>query len=279
VRPWIKPWRDDAGGGPLSLPRRATGEYYRGVNIIALWATALQRGFSSPYWLTFKQALALNAQVRRGEHGAFVVFYKPVSKREEKPADAADQEQLRRVLRGYVVFNRDQIDGLDDRFDESPAVIPSPAPDRFARLFARVPAIVRFGGGRAFYSPVADYVQLPTSEAFTDITQFYATMAHEFGHWTRHPSRLDRDFGHKRFGDHAYALEELVAELCAAFVGAVIGLPADHLEDHASYIGEWIGVLKDNPNAFLTAAGKAQLAADYLLRLMGEAPSGAAPEQ
>ncbi len=280
VRPWIKPWRDDGGsiGAPLVLPQRANGEFYRGVNVIALWATAQNRGFVSNYWFTFKQALSLGAQVRKGEHGAFVVFYKPVSKPEEDKESTEESAAARRVLRGYVVFNADQIDGLEKRFVRAE---PGPLPpcDQFARLFARVPAIVRFGGSRAFYAALSDHVQLPPSGAFHDVTQFYATLAHEFGHWTRHPSRLNRDFGAKRFGDAGYALEELVAELCAAFVGAVIGLPADHIEDHAAYIGVWMGVLKHNPNAFLTAAAKAQIAADYLLRFMGEAPASPASEE
>ncbi|MBI3438514.1 MAG: DUF1738 domain-containing protein [Proteobacteria bacterium] len=276
VRPWVKPWSDSVPGAPLMLPRRGTGEAYRGVNVIALWAMAEERGFASPYWLTFKQAHAQGGQVRKGEHGAYVVFYKSVPKTGQDEGDQDDEQTSRRVLRGYVVFNLDQIDGLSQRFETSVAR-PASAPERHARLFARVPALVRFGGARAFYSPATDHVQLPPSGAFTDLHQFYATLAHELGHWTRHPSRLDRDFGQKRFGDAAYALEELVAELCAAFVGAVIGLPTDHIEDHAAYIGDWIGVLRDNPNAFLTAAGKAQLAADYLLRLMGEAPASAPP--
>ena len=272
VRPWIRPWRD----GPLVLPLRANGQAYHGVNVVALWAAAMQRGFSSPSWFTFKQAQALGAQVRKGEHGSFVVFYKPIKKREPVETDSEENE-ARRVLRGYVVFNREQIDGLAG-FE--PAPIAQPPNDRLARIFARVPAIVRFGGSRAFYAPSSDHIQMPPADAFTDIPQYYATLGHELGHWTRHPSRLDRDFGAKRFGDAGYALEELTAEMCAAFVGAVIGLPADHIEDHAAYIGEWIGLLKDNPNAFLTAAGKAQIAADYLLRLMGEAPlSGAANER
>jgi antirestriction protein ArdC len=276
VRPWIKPWRDDAAGAPLVLPRRANGEPYHGVNVIALWATAQQRGFVSPYWFTFRQTQTLGAQVRKGEHGAFVVFYKPVQKREQEDAKAEDNTTARRVLRGYVVFNRDQIDGLEG-FSAAPSP-PSP-PDRLARLFARVPAIVRFGGSRAFYASSSDHIQMPPADAFTDIPQFYATLGHELGHWTRHPSRLDRDYGAKRFGDAGYALEELTAEMCAAVVGAVIGLPADHIEDHAAYIGEWIGVLQDNPNGFLTAAAKAQIAADYLLRLMGEAPASATADE
>lgn len=273
VRPWARPWRDDPSLGPLTLPRRANGLPYRGMNIVALWAAADEAGFASPYWFTFKQALALGAQVRKGERGSFVVFYKDL-KRSGEPSESDDEDQQhRRILRGYVVFNRAQIEGLDARFDPPPAPASPQTSDAFAERFAKVPAQLRFGGARAFYAPSTDHVQLPPKAAFNDPTQFYATLAHEFGHWTRHPTRLDRDFGQKRFGDHGYALEELVAELCAAFVGSVIGLPSEHIEDHASYIASWLQVLKDSPSSFLTAAGKAQIAADYLLRLMGELPA------
>ena len=279
VRPWAKPWDDTIASGPLLLPRRANGAAYRGMNVVALWAAANEAGFTSPYWFTFKQAQALGAQVRKGERGSFVVFYK------EAPAGGAAEEEregarTRRILRGYVVFNRAQIDKLGGAYDPPPlSPAPNPESDPHAVRFENVPASVRFGGARAFYAPATDHVQLPPKAAFPDATRFYATYAHELGHWTRHPSRLDRDFGQKRFGDHGYALEELVAELCAAFVGAVIGLPADHIEDHASYIAHWLTILKNDRSLFLTAAGKAQLAADYLLHLMGENEAGAAPSE
>lgn len=277
VRPWRKSW-DDTLVGPTLLPLRANGTPYRGMNVVALWAAAIEAGFTSPFWFTFKQALAAGGQVRKGERGSFVIFYKPVTatKSVGVAEDQSEEQSGRAVLRGYVVFNRAQIDGLDAGFDP-PAPIILTQPDNYASRFGRVPATVMHGGGRAFYAPSTDHVQMPPQSAFGDLTQYYATLAHEFGHWTRHPSRLDRDFGQKRFGDCGYAMEDLVAELCAAFVGAVIGLPPDHLEDHASYIESWLRVLADQPSAFLSAAGKAQLAADYLLRLMGETPAGEQP--
>lgn len=279
VRPWAKPWRDEACAAPLILPRRANGLPYRGMNIVALWAASEEAGYVSPFWFTFKQALALGGQVRKGERGSFVVFYKELKSESAKDDAGEDNDQrLKRILRGYVVFNRAQIEGLEDpRFAPPQGAAPQ-TPDAHAARFARVPAQVRYGGTRAFYAPSTDHVQLPPKSAFVDETQFYATQAHELGHWTRHPTRLNRDFGQKRFGDHGYALEELVAELCAAFVGAVIGLPAEHIEDHAGYIDHWLGVLRDTPSAFLTAAGRAQSAADYLLRLMGETPASDPPE-
>ncbi len=272
VRPWTKPW--EGGDASSVLPLRANGQRYRGMNVVALWAAALEAGYASPYWYTFKQALAQGGQVRKGEHGAYVIFYKPLTKAEARAAedDESDEGSGRAVLRGYVVFNREQIDGLEEAQGSAPQA-PSPSPDAYAARFEKVPATIRIGGGRAFYAPSTDHVQMPPPDAFADRTQYYATLAHELGHWTRHPSRLDRDFGQKRFADCGYAMEELVAELCAAFVGAVIGLPPDHLEDHAAYIQSWLDILKEQPSAFLTAAGKAQAAADYLLHLMGETPA------
>lgn len=278
VRPWSKPWRDTGSFEPAILPRRANGELYRGINVIALWAAATEAGYSSPDWFTFKQALALGGQVRKGERGSYVVFYKPMPQAQKDDTDNDNDTKARSVLRGYVVFNRAQIEGLKTE----QLVVDQPADesvDMHARRFATVPATLRLGGARAFYAPSTDHVQLPPRDAFIDPTQFYATLAHELGHWTRHPSRLNRDFGQKRFGDRGYALEELVAELCAAFVGAAVGLPSEHIEDHAAYIEIWLEVLQDSPSAFLTAAGKAQVAADYLLRFMNEVDPDARPKE
>ena len=280
VRPWVKPWDDGGSGFPLELPLRGCGAAYRGMNIVALWAAAMERGFQARHWFTFKQALALDACVRKGERGSFMVFYTELAAKDGEAAPREDQHgaDVRRILRGYTVFNAEQIDGLPPHFH-----VPEPAPvapvsegedARFTGLFARVPALVREGGPRAYYAPAADVIQMPPKAAFADPTQFWATLAHELSHWTRHPTRLDRDFGQTRFGDPAYALEELVAELSAAFIGATIGLPADHIEDHAAYIDGWLKALSDNPSAFLTAAGKAQAAADYVLTLMVEGVGG-----
>ena len=271
VRPCVKPWDDIAPSGVLVLPLRSCSTPYRGMNVVALWAATLERGFKSRYWFTFKQAFALNACVRKGERGSYVVFYTELGAKD----DTDEAGETRRILRGYTVFNADQIDGLSPQFYAPPETVAIPAPPahedeaRLSALFARIPVTIRYSGNRAFYSKAADVIQMPPREAFRDYTQFFATLAHETAHWTRHPSRLDRDFGQTRFADPAYALEELVAELASAFIGAHIGLPADHLEDHASYIGGWLKALGENPSAFLTAAGKAQAAADWVLGKMG----------
>ncbi len=287
VRPWIKPWNDIAPPDALVLPLRSCGTPYRGMNIIALWAASLESGFRSRYWFTFKQALAMKACVRKGERGSFVVYYAEVGDKSERDgmpsrvpkstgANGDEIGETRRILRGYTVFNAEQIEGLPENFyaaSETP-VLPrtlsgvSEDEARWASLFARIPVSLRHGGNRAFYSKAADYIQMPPREAFRDGSQYWATLAHETAHASRHDTRLNRDFGQTRFGDAGYALEELVAELASAFIGAQLGLPADHLEDHAAYIDGWLKALGDNPSSFLTAASKAQAAADWVLQEM-----------
>jgi antirestriction protein ArdC len=288
VRPWIKPWDDIAPPDALVLPLRSCGTPYRGMNIIALWAATMESGFKARHWFTFKQALALNACVRKGERGSYVVYYTELTDKagdtsrpsivpKAKIATGEETGETRRILRGYTVFNAQQIDGLPEEYYPQPETAPVPISPiiitddeaRLSALFARIPVTLRHGGNRAFYSKAADYIQMPLREAFRDGGQYWATLAHEASHATRHETRLNRDFGQTRFGDAGYALEELVAELASAFIGAHIGLPADHLEDHASYIGGWLKALGDNPSAFLTSASKAQAAADWVLREMG----------
>jgi antirestriction protein ArdC len=288
VRPWIKPWDDIAPSDALVLPLRSCGTPYRGMNIVALWAAALESGFKARHWFTFKQALAMKACVCKGERGSYVVYYTELTDKaggtnspsivpKAKIANGEQTGETRRILRGYTVFNADQIEGLPDAFYAKPEAEPIAASAKIktdddahlSALFTRIPVTIRHGGNRAFYSKAADYIQMPVREAFRDGSQFWATLAHETAHASRHPTRLNRDFGQTRFGDPGYALEELVAELASAFIGATIGLPADHLEDHASYIGGWLKAVGDNPSAFLTAASKAQAAADWVLREMG----------
>jgi antirestriction protein ArdC len=274
VRPWVKPW-SDTGSMPMILPRRANGIPYRGINTLALWAAAEECGFASPYWFTFKQALAANAAVRKGERGSFIVFYTELPGDADAPNTDDGRGDKKRILRGYTVFNASQIDGLPQEYFAE-ATPPAPRDDDDARLtamFAKLQITVRHGGDRAYYAMAPDVIQMPLKSAFADVTQYFATRAHEALHARRHASRLNRDFGQKRFGDHGYALEEVTAEMGAAFIGAQIGLPTDHIEDHASYIASWLEVLTSNPAAFLTAAAKAQTAADWVLEKMGAVPA------
>jgi antirestriction protein ArdC len=155
--------------------------------------------------------------------------------------------------------------GLDARTD-----------DGQTRFFHATKADVRYRGDRAYYAIEADYIQMPVIEAFRDAESFYATLAHESAHWTKHPSRLDRDFGRKQWGDEGYAREELVAELASAFLCADLGITPEVMPDHASYIANWLTVLKNDKRAIFSAAAHAQKAVDYLHGLKPNSETGAA---
>ncbi len=264
VRPWTQPW--SAGwSGPVSRPLRHGGEPYRGINVLLLWSEAMARGFASPTWMTFRQALALGAHVRRGERGAMVVYANRIQRTETGEA-GEDVERSIPFLKAYTVFNLEQIESLPERF--SPAAVDELGPEHRIvtadAFFRRTDADIRHGGDRAFYSRSTDHVQMPPFECFEDAHAYYATLAHECTHWTRHPSRLNRDFGRRRWGDEAYAQEELVAELGAAFLCADLGLALIPREDHAAYIDGWLKVLKRDRQAIFTAAAHAQRACEFL---------------
>ena len=264
VRPWTRPWSTEQCGQP-GLPLRHTGEPYRGVNVLLLWSEALAQGFSIPTWMTFRQAQALGAQVRRGEHGATVVYANRF-RRVERRGEPDEVERSIPFLKAYTVFNVAQIDGLPAGFlAEAPVAISAERRIQCAHdFFDAIGADVRHGGDEAYYAPAPDAIQMPAAARFPDIVDFYATLAHETVHWTRHPSRLNRHFGRKRWGDEGYAQEELVAELGAAFLCADLGLDLRPRRDHADYIGDWLRVLKNDRRFVFAAAAHAQKACDYL---------------
>jgi antirestriction protein ArdC len=204
-----------------------------------LWGAAMERGYAAPIWMTFKQALELGGAVRKGERGSQVVFASKVTRSETDAETGEESERDIPFLKGYTVFNVEQIDGLPEHF-HAPAAPRLDPVQRIARadaFFAATGASVRYGGNQAYYSVTSDFVQMPLFETFMDAESYYATLAHELTHWTRHPSRLDRSFGRKRFGDEGYAMEELVAELGAAFLSADLDLTPEPRADHAAYIG------------------------------------------
>lgn len=261
VMPWRKPW--SAGAASIGLPLRSTGEPYRGANIILLWSASVSKGYASPYWCTFNQAIKLGAHVRKGERGEIVVYYGRGLKTRAEP-DGADTEDEFRFLKSYIAFNAEQIDNLPERFAiPHPNAGPMPLAAHEA-WFARLGIERILTRDTAFYSPRRDVVAMPPIAAFESADAYAATLDHECVHATGAKHRLDRDFS-KRFGDAAYAAEELVAELGAAILGAHLGLPPHHICDHAAYIGHWMKLLRSDKRAFLTAAGKAQAAVDWLL--------------
>lgn len=272
VRPWSKPWSAEHLAGRISRPLRHSGEPYSGINVVLLWAEAVAHGYAAPIWMTFRQALALGAHVRNGEHGATVIYANRVT-RTEPGIDGQEIEREVPFLKAYTVFNVEQIEGLPARFH----AVAEPQLDPQARIahadafFAALGADVRHGGDSAYYAVHPDYVQVPPFESFVDPERYYATLAHECTHWTRHPTRLDRDFGRKRWGDEGYAREELVAELGAAFLCADLGLELTPREDHAAYIEGWLQVLQGDRRFIFIAAAQAQRACDFLHGLQAAA--------
>jgi antirestriction protein ArdC len=273
VRPWLKPWNAEHAAGRITRPLRGNGIPYQGINVLMLWSAALEKGFAAPIWMTFKQALEFKAHVRKGEQGSLVVYADKITRTETDADTGEDCERAIPFMKGYTVFNVEQIDGLPERFYAKAEPRGEPV-QRIAlaeSFFAATGAAVRHGGNRAYYSISTDHVQMPPIEAFRDAESYYATRAHETTHWTRHPSRLNRDFGRKRYGDEGYAMEELVAELGSAFLSADLDLTPEVRDDHAAYIASWIKVLKDDKRAIFSAASHAQRAADFLHGLQDSA--------
>jgi antirestriction protein ArdC len=263
---WLQPWQaGEHQAGPVSRPLRASGQAYRGVNVLMLWAASVERGYSCPLWLTYKQAAELGGQVRKGEKGSLVVYADTITREGVDQKGAAVEVKIP-FMKGYTVFNAEQIDGLPGHFyaRQPPLNKDNERLENVEAFFANTKITIQHGGNRAFYSPGRDLVQMPELQTFRDGESYYATLAHEGIHATRSESRLNRDLGGKRFGDAGYAMEELVAEIGAAFLCADLGITPETREDHAAYISSWLAVLKTDSRAIFTAASQAQKAADYL---------------
>lgn len=278
VRPWMRPWNAEHAAGRITRPLRHNGQPYSGINILMLWASAVEQGFTAPIWMTFKQALELNAHVRKGEKGSLVVYANSITKTEHDDTTGEDTEREIPFLKGYTVFNVEQIDGLPEIYNAKiePKFTPVERIAHAENFFAATKAVIHYGGNRAYYTMDADRIQMPPIEAFADAQSFYATLAHETTHWTRHSSRLERDFGRKAWGDEGYAREELVAELGSAFLCADLELTPEVRDDHASYIASWLEVLKNDKRCIVQAASYAQKAVDFLHSLQPEAKAAAA---
>jgi antirestriction protein ArdC len=257
--PWIKPWSATPGA---NVPCNAVSNRpYSGSNVILLWM-ARAAGYRTPRFLTFKQAIELGGHVRKGERGTKVYFVKQLEVKEG--ADDNSPVRLIPMMREYSVFNVDQCEGLPDSIATGkPMRVRNPdTRDDLADQFLRsTGADIREGHGEAYYVPSRDFISMPAFEAFKGADHFYSVAFHEVTHWTAHGSRLDRDLKN-RFGSKNYAAEELVAELCAAFLCAEFGFNNDLR--HAGYIGHWIELLKGDKRAFFTACSQASKAADYL---------------
>ena len=278
--PWVQPWTSTRQLCPLGLPVNGlTRRSYSGINILLLWSALEERGFASPYWVTFKQCIAMGGSVRKGEKGTHVYFADKFVPQKEKAraAEASDEPNSIAFLKRYTVFNAEQCDSLPKGLIAA-AVAKSErqiVPEAEA-LIGATGADFRIGGDQAFYVPSEDFIRIPNQTAYTDQINYYRTAFHELGHWTGHKTRLDRNLTTK-FGTVDYAREELVAEMATAFVCASLGIVP--IVRHADYIGNWLQVLKEDAKAIVRAASLASKACDFILAFKAEAQSSTDLEQ
>jgi antirestriction protein ArdC len=259
---WRQPWMT---GHDVMRPLRWNDQPYTSVNTILLWDAALNKGFESSHWMTFKQALALKGSVRKGEKATQIVYADKFLKEE---IDAQGETQSRTIpfLKSYHVFNANQIDGLSDGFYKKPnrSIINLETRDeRLENYFAETKIAIQ-KGTKACYNLSRDVVEIPAFENFYDAPSYYATLAHEIVHATKHPTRLDREFGRLKWGDEGYAKEELVAELGSCFLAADLGFEPEFRQDHSAYIQNWLQVLQNDKRFIFSAASYAQKAVEYL---------------
>jgi antirestriction protein ArdC len=268
VRPWQKPWSGSNAAPRIIRPLRHSGEPYNGVNILLLWDAAINSGFQNPTWMTFKQAEDYGAHVRKGEKASLVVYANKITKTETDTETGKDIEREIPFLKGYSVFNVEQIEGLPETF-----LLPPQAPvepcgisrlENVEHFICNTGAVIRHGGDRAYYTEGSDHVQMPVIDAFRDSESYYGTLTHELTHWTKHTSRMNRDFGRVVWGDEGYAKEELVAEIGSAFLCADLGITPEVREDHAAYIESWLKALKNDKKLIFTAAAHASRAVDFM---------------
>ena len=269
VRTWVKPWSAEHAAGKITRPLRHNGTPYSGINVLMLWSSAVAAGYAAPTWMTYRQSVEMGGHVRKGEKGSLVVYANSITRTEIDKVTGEDAEREIHYMKSYTVFNVEQIDGLPAQYyaKPEPRFTPIQRIQHAEQFFAALKADIRHGGTRAYYAQESDYIRMPPFEAFRNAESYYATLAHESTHWTKHPSRLDREFGRKHWGDEGYAQEELVAELGAAFLCADLELALQPREDHAAYIAHWLQVLRNDKRAIFRAAAHAQRAADHLHKL------------
>jgi len=261
VAPWVKPWTAEGGGMPL-LPYNATSQRrYQGVNVLILWRATMRKGYRSGAWLSYRQALGLGGHVRRGEQATAIVYASTFVPRDERDKAEAEQKRVP-FLKRRDVFNVEQTEGLPSHLYQIPTPLPMAAAiDHVEAFLHTIGADVRHGGTQACYIPALDCIALPVPEAFNSAPDYYATSLHEHAHWAGAPKRLNRDLS-GRFGEEAYAAEELIAELAAAYLGALLSIPGKL--QHAEYLGAWLKLLHHDQRAIFTAAARATEAARYL---------------
>ena len=274
--PWVQPWGTAAAKASLALPKNAsTGRAYSGVNVLILWGAVIEHGFPSQRWLTFRQALSLGGNVRKGERGTTVVYADRFVPDDEKrrARETGEEAQTIPFLKRFTVFNSAQCENLpEDVAVAAPALDAGLIEPRVEALIAATGIDFRIGGNRAYYAPAPDYVQVPPPQAYFEPINWHRTTLHECAHASGAPHRLNRDLS-GTYGTKKYAFEELVAEISAAFCCAALGIVPT--VRHADYIGSWLEVLHEDNRAIVRAASQASKAADYLLGFLpDDAESG-----
>lgn len=265
--PCVMPWHGSIV--PPAFPQNAaTGKPYRGVNVVALWAEAYVRRYVSGHWASYKQWQGLGGQVRKGERGAIIVFYKPLEEEEEDGLDLEEKDQQPRfIARASYVFNSEQVDGWQPPVPQIRSQVQ--IDEEVAAFIEAIGVNVQYGAHIACYRRDIDRIEMPDPASFigtgtsSPVEAYHAVLCHECVHWSGAACRLDRDFG-KRFGDQAYAFEELVAELGAAFLCSAFRIANEPRPDHAAYIASWLNLLNNDHKAIFKAASKAQEAVEYL---------------
>jgi len=267
--PWRRPWVPGRRTATPGMPCNAvSGRMYRGVNAVLLAMTQFAHASDDPRWMTYRHASERGYQVRRGERGTPIIFFKRLDVSGRDNGTSEDGESTARripVLRSFTVFHACQVDGLAEYQAPTPEEAPWRKPEAPEVIVAASGVRVRVGGDRAVYSPALDTIGMPPAAAFRTPDGYAATLLHEAGHASGHPSRLARDLS-GTFGDRSYAFEELIAELISLTVGSAIGLSCD-VENHASYLQSWLDVLREDRRAIFRAAAAAQKAADWMLAL------------
>jgi antirestriction protein ArdC len=261
------PWHRSASNimRPVNIASKAP---YRGVNVLSLWASADAKGYQSGMWGTFKQWKEVGAQIKKGEKASYVAFYRQIvigSDNEEE-----DETGARMFARATPVFAAEQVDGYTPPVVEPPSIVLE-AMLKAEAFISATGARIEHGGTRAFYRPSTDSIHLPPQESFIGTAtsgpaeSYYSTLLHELTHWTSREERCNRQLG-KRFGDEAYSMEELVAELGAAFLCADLRITDAPRADHAQYLESWLRVIKADKKAIFTAASEASQAVEFLTR-------------
>jgi antirestriction protein ArdC len=263
--PWRRPWDPDKAGGPAMPRNAATGQRYRGINVLTLGMSALTFSSGDPRWATYRQATDRGWQVRRGERGTTGYFSKRLELRDASGSDDGE-DVVKRIplLRAFSLFHASQIDGIPAYVPPTIAEAPWRAPEAAETILAHSGAVIRIGGERAFYSPATDHIQLPPQSAFATAQGFCGVLIHEMSHWTGAPSRLNRDL-RNNFGSHDYAREELRAEIGQVMVCAELGIADCDFTNNAAYVACWLEKLRSDRKEIFRAAADAQRIADYLL--------------